>query len=64
LNDSIVHRGCLLLANLKGFPPTKRLELSESFNAMLSHRVRLSNPTEVDKELPGWLKQACEAAKP
>lgn len=48
--------------NLKGVEPTARLESSGSFNAMLSHRVRISNVNEVDKELIGWLKQAYTSA--
>ncbi len=48
--------------NLKGAEPTDRLEKSGSFNAMVSHRVRLSSPSEVDKELLGWLKKAYEAS--
>ena len=48
--------------NLKGTEPTGRLEASGSFNAMVSHRVRLSKATEIDKELLGWLKQAYEAS--
>jgi hypothetical protein len=48
--------------NLKGRKPTKRLEASGSFNAMVSHRVRVSEAREVDKELIGWLKEAYKAA--
>jgi Domain of unknown function (DUF5655)/Domain of unknown function (DUF4287) len=48
--------------NLKGAEPTARLEKSGSFNAMVSHRVRLSTPGDVDKELLGWLKTAYEAS--
>jgi hypothetical protein len=48
--------------NLKGIAPAGRLEASSSFNAMVSHRVRISKPAEVDKELVGWLKRACEAS--
>jgi uncharacterized protein DUF5655/uncharacterized protein DUF4287 len=48
--------------NLKGVPPTDRLEKSGSFNAMVSHRVRLENVKQVDKELLGWLKDAFTAA--
>lgn len=44
--------------NLKGTKPTKRLEESGSFNAMVSHRVRLSETRDVDQELVGWLKDA------
>ncbi len=48
--------------NLKGVEPGDRLEASGSFNAMVSHRVRLSSPGDVDKELVGWLRQAYDAA--
>jgi predicted transport protein len=48
--------------NLKGKEPTERLEASGSFNAMVSHRVRLSKPAEIDRELLGWLKQAYEVS--
>jgi Domain of unknown function (DUF5655)/Domain of unknown function (DUF4287) len=48
--------------NLRGFEPEARLESSGSFNAMVSHRVRVSKPAEVDKELVGWLKKAYEEA--
>ncbi|MCZ6837100.1 MAG: DUF5655 domain-containing protein [Planctomycetota bacterium] len=48
--------------NLKGVTPTMRLEKSGSFNAMVSHRVRLEKKTDVDKELIGWLKQAYDAS--
>lgn len=47
--------------NLKGTPPGSRLEASGSFNAMVSHRVRVENKSGVDKELIGWLKQAYDA---
>ncbi len=48
--------------NLKGTKPTGRLEASGSFNAMVTHRVRVATIDEVDTELLGWLKQAYEAA--
>jgi len=44
--------------NLKGTPTTKRLEASGSFNAMVSHRVRVTRLEDVDKELEGWLRKA------
>ena len=44
--------------NLKGREPAGRLEKSGSFNSMVSHRVRIENPKQVDKELIGWLKDA------
>jgi hypothetical protein len=48
--------------NLKGVKPTERLEPSGSFNAMVSHRVRLSDAEDVNDELIKWLKDAYEAA--
>ncbi len=48
--------------NLKGTAPTERLETSGSFNAMVSHRVRLGDADEVDSELINWLKKAYEAS--
>jgi hypothetical protein len=52
--------------NLKGTPleksPTDRLEASGSFNAMVSHRVRVTAPGEIDGDLVQWLKAAYEAA--
>jgi len=48
--------------NLKGAKPTGRLEASGSFNAMVSHRVRLEKKADVDKEVVGWLKAAYEGA--
>lgn len=48
--------------NLKGVAPAGRLEASGSFNAMVSHRVRVENLKDVDKELVGWLKAAYDQA--
>jgi len=48
--------------NLKGAEPTKRLEAAGSFNAMVSHRVRVASVDEVDDELIGWLRAAYEGA--
>ncbi len=44
--------------NTNGTDPTERLELSGSFNSMVSHRVRLSDADDVDEELTGWLHDA------
>ena len=44
--------------NLKDSPATDRLELSGSFNAMVSHRVRLTDVNQVDDELIEWLALA------
>jgi len=48
--------------NLKGTEPTIRLESSGSFNAMVSHRVRVTNEKDIDSELLNWLKKAYESA--
>lgn len=48
--------------NLKDHPTTDRLEPSGSFNAMVSHRVRLESADQVDDELIGWLRAAYEMA--
>lgn len=48
--------------NLKGKEPEGRLEASGSFNAMVSHRVRLESAKDVDANVRGWLKEAFEAA--
>ena len=48
--------------NLQGVPSGDRLEASGSFNAMVSHRVRVEDVGQVDKQLVGWLKQAYEAS--
>ncbi|MGD9689079.1 MAG: DUF4287 domain-containing protein [Phycisphaerales bacterium] len=48
--------------NLKGTPTTARLEASGSFNAMVSHRVRVERAGQVDKELIGWLNTAYKGA--
>lgn len=49
--------------NLKGTPPSGKLEASGSFNAMCSHRVRIEKENDMDKALINWLKTAYEQAK-
>ncbi len=44
--------------NLKSEPAAGRLEKSGSFNAMVSHRVRLEKPGDVDRDVKAWLKKA------
>lgn len=48
--------------NLPGAQASERLEVSGSFNAMVSHRVRLEDAIEIDSELKDWLKQAYDQA--
>tara|TARA_R110002049_G_scaffold94988_7_gene233456 strand:- start:891 stop:1466 length:576 start_codon:yes stop_codon:yes gene_type:complete len=48
--------------NLKGEKPGKRLEASGSFNAMVSHRIRLATAGDVDAEVKNWLMKAYNAA--
>lgn len=48
--------------NFKGRDATPRLEPSGSFNAMVSHRVRVSDASEVNPELIQWLREAYEEA--
>ena len=47
---------------LKGVDPEGRLEKSGSFNAMVTHRVRIASASEVDRELITWLRRAYEQA--
>jgi len=47
---------------LKDVPAKGRLEPSGSFNAMFTHRVRITSAKEIDAELERWLKAAYEHA--
>ena len=47
---------------LKGVKPTSRLERSGTFNAMFTHRVRVTSSRDLDAQLKAWLKQAYDAA--
>ncbi len=48
--------------NLKDEPAEGRLEKSGSFNSMVSHRVRLEKPADVDKDVKAWLSKAWKQA--
>ena len=48
--------------SLKGVEPEGRLEKAGSWNAMVTHRVRVASADEVDAELEAWLRRAWEAA--
>jgi hypothetical protein len=47
---------------LRGEPTGGRLESAATFNAMFTHRVRVTAVSEVDKQLIGWLREAYEEA--
>ena len=47
---------------LKGVDPTGRLEAAGSWNAMVTHRVRLESADQVDKDLIAWLRKAYDNA--
>jgi hypothetical protein len=47
---------------LRDDEPAGRLEASGSFNAMVTHRVRVEDAAAVDAELIGWLRRAWEQA--
>lgn len=47
---------------LKGVKPSGRLEASGSFNAMFTHRVRITSEADVDAEVKRWLKHAYDEA--
>ena len=46
----------------KGVAPAGRLEAAGSWNVMVTHRVRISDPKEINAEVLAWLKQAYNAA--
>jgi predicted transport protein len=47
---------------LKGVPAAGRLEPAGSWNAMVTHRVRLESVEQVDAELLQWIRQAYDQA--
>jgi hypothetical protein len=48
---------------LKGVAPTERFEAAGSWNNMVSHRVRITDPKQIDAEVLTWLKQAYDNQK-
>lgn len=48
---------------LKDKPITERLESSGPFGSMCTHRVRITEPGEIDTELISWLQEAYEKAQ-
>lgn len=47
---------------LKGVAPTERFEAAGSWNNMVTHRVRINVPNQIDAVVLAWLKQAYDAA--
>lgn len=47
---------------LKGVDPEGRYEASGKWNSMVTHRVRITDPKEIDADLFAWLKKAYAAA--
>ncbi len=47
---------------LKGAAPTDRFEAAGSWNPMVTHRVRVTDPRQIDQGVLAWLKQAYDAA--
>jgi hypothetical protein len=47
--------------NMKGVPGTDRLE-AQPPGGMCSHKVKLTDGSQVDAELTGWIKQAFDTA--
>jgi hypothetical protein len=47
---------------LKGAATTERFQAAGSWNDMVTHRVSISDPKQIDAEVILWLKRAYEAA--
>ena len=47
---------------LKAAAPTKRLELAGTWNAMVTHRVKITDSSELDSQVLEWLSMAYDAA--
>lgn len=48
---------------LRDVEPGGRLEPASGWNSMVSHRVRVTAPAQVDGQLVGWLRQAYETER-
>jgi hypothetical protein len=47
---------------LRDTPPSGRLEAAGSFNALFTHRVRVTSADDIDAALTGWLHAAYTGA--
>jgi predicted transport protein len=48
--------------NIKNYDACGKLEISGSFNAMCTHRIRLENETDIDPNVSIWIKKAYDGA--
>jgi predicted transport protein len=48
--------------NMKGHEPQGRLEAVTASNAMCSHRINVTDISEIDREIIGWLRLAYDNA--
>ena len=48
---------------LKGEPAGGRFEEAGTWNAMVTHRVRITDPSQVEAEVLAWLARAYAAVK-
>ncbi|MFN8529481.1 MAG: DUF4287 domain-containing protein [Anaerolineae bacterium] len=46
----------------KGIPAEGRFELAGSWNAMVTHRVQITDAAQIDAEVIAWLRQAYQEA--
>jgi len=49
--------------NLPGVAPTARLEEAGAWNTLMTHRVQITDPKQVDKQLLTWITQAHAASR-
>lgn len=47
---------------LKGTPPKGRFQQAGDWNSMVTHRVRVEDPKQIDAEVVSWLRQAYDKA--
>ncbi len=48
----------------KGMKTNARFERAGDWNSMVTHRVRITDPQQIDAEVLGWLKQAYQDVHP
>ena len=48
---------------VKGAKTTHRFEQAGEWNSMVTHRVRITDPKQIDAEVLGWIKQAYDGVE-